>query len=97
MQSHTRTWESWERAASEAESPGWPLTGRILSGLAGAFLLFDAVGKLVKAAPVVEGSAKLGYAESTVVPIGVLLLVGVVLYAIPRTSVLGAIYLTARF
>ena len=29
-----------------------------------------------------------------VVPLGLLLLVGVVLYAIPRTSVLGAIYLT---
>jgi hypothetical protein len=43
---------------------------------------------------VVEGTVRLGYPESTVFPIGVLLLVGVVLYAIPRTSVLGAIYLT---
>ena len=70
-------------------------TGRILSGLAVAFLLFDAFGKLVKMAPVIEGTAKLGYPESAIVPIGVLLLVGVILYVIPRTSVLGAIYLAA--
>jgi hypothetical protein len=69
--------------------------GRILSGLAVAFLLFDASGKLLRVAPVVEGTAQLGYPESAIVPIGVLLLVGVVLYVIPRTSVLGAIYLAA--
>ncbi len=74
-------------------APVW--AGRVLSGLAIAFLLFDAVGKLLKVAPVVEGTVKLGYAENAVFPIGVLLLVGVVLYAIPRTSVLGAIYLAA--
>jgi len=69
--------------------------GRILSGIAVAFLFFDAVGKLMEVAPVMEGSVKLGYSESTVFPIGVLLLTGVVLHAIPRTAVLGAIYLTA--
>ena len=69
--------------------------GRVLSGIAVAFLLFDASGKLLRVAPVMEGSAALGYPASTVVPIGVLLLVGVVLYVIPRTSVLGAIYLAA--
>jgi hypothetical protein len=42
---------------------------------------------------VIEGTAQLGYPESAIVPIGVLLLIGVVLYLIPRTSVLGAIYL----
>ena len=69
--------------------------GRVLSGMAVAFLLFDATGKLSRVGPVIEGSAKLGYPESTIVPIGVLLLLGVVLYLIPRTSVLGAIYLAA--
>jgi hypothetical protein len=61
--------------------------------MAVAFLLFDAAGKLMRVAPVVEGTTKLGFAESAVVSIGVLLLAGVVLYVIPRTSVLGAIYL----
>lgn len=69
--------------------------GRILSGIAIAFLLFDAAGKLARVAPVVEGTTQLGYPASSVVPIGVLLLIGVVLYAIPQTSVLGAIYLAA--
>jgi len=69
--------------------------GRVLSGMAVAFLLFDATGKLSRVGPVIEGSAELGYPESTIVPIGVLLLLGVVLYLIPRTSVLGAIYLAA--
>lgn len=67
--------------------------GRALSGVAAAFLLFDAAGKLMRVAPVVEGTVQLGYPESAVLPIGVLLLLGVALYLIPRTSVLGAIYL----
>lgn len=74
---------------------GYLWAGRALSAIAVAFLLFDASGKLMRVAPVLEGSAKFGVPDSTVVPIGVLLLVGVVLYSIPRTSVLGAIYLAA--
>jgi hypothetical protein len=69
--------------------------GRILSGIAVAFLIFDAVGKLARVAPVLEGTVKMGYPEKAVVPIGVLLIVGVALYVIPKTSVLGAIYLAA--
>jgi len=69
-------------------------TGWALSGIAIAFLLFDASGKLMRLAPVIEGTVTLGYPETAVVPIGILLLIGVVLYAIPRTSLLGAIYLT---
>lgn len=69
--------------------------GRVLSGIAVAFLLFDAAGKLMRVAPVLEGTTKLGYPEGAVFPIGVMLLVGVALYAIPRTSLLGAIYLAA--
>lgn len=69
-------------------------TGRILSGLAALFLFADGLGKVLKAAPVVEGSGQLGYPESTVFPIGVLVLVGTALYVFRRTSVLGAIFLT---
>ncbi len=69
-------------------------TGRVLSGLAVAFLLFDAAGKLARQAMAVEGTAAMGFPESTVVPIGILLLIGVVLHVIPRTSLLGAVYLT---
>jgi hypothetical protein len=79
----------------ESISPARIWTGRILSGIVVAFLLLDALGKLSRLAPVVQGTLELGYAEAVVIPLGVLLLVGVVLYAIPRTSLLGAIYLTA--
>ena len=69
--------------------------GRTLSGIAIAFLLFDAFGKLIRVAPVLEGAVKLGYTESTVFPTGILLLVGVILYLIPQSSMVGAIYLAA--
>ena len=70
-------------------------SGRVLTGIAGAFLLVDALGKLLRIPAVVEGTVKLGYPEGVVLPIGVLLLIGVLLYLIPKTSLLGAIYLTA--
>src|SRR2546427_10113366 len=68
--------------------------GRILSALPTLFLLLDGVAKLVKPAPVVEGTVKLGYPETVIVPLGIVLLTCTVLYVIPRTSVLGAILLT---
>jgi hypothetical protein len=68
--------------------------GLTLSALATAFFLMDAIGKLLQVEPVIKGTLELGWPTSAVVPLGVLLLVGAVLYAIPRTAVLGAIYLT---
>ena len=70
-------------------------SGRVLSGLAVLFLFVDAIGKLLRVGPVVEGTVKLGYQENIVFALGVLLLTGVVLYVMPWTSVIGAIYLTA--
>ncbi len=69
-------------------------TGLALSGIAVLFLLFDSLGKLLKVAPVVEGTAQLGYPESAIVPIGIILLVCVATYAVPRTAILGAVLLT---
>jgi hypothetical protein len=69
-------------------------TGRILSGLPALFLLFDGALKLPKPKVVVDGTVHLGYAESVIVPLGIVLLVCTILYLIPRTAVLGAILLT---
>ena len=69
-------------------------TGRIMSALVVLFLLMDGVMKLVNPAPVVEGMTKLGYPLRLTSVIGIVLLVGVAVFAIPRTSVLGAILLT---
>ncbi len=68
--------------------------GRIMSGLPALFLLLDGVGKLIKPAPVVEGTLRLGYPESVIIPLGIVLLACTLVYVIPRTSVLGAILLT---
>lgn len=69
-------------------------TGRVLSGVASAFFLMDAGMKLAKPAPVVQATVQLGYPESTILGIGVVLLVCTVLYLIPRTALLGAALLT---
>ena len=86
--------------ASNSEAQSAPLskrrlwTGRIMSALPALFLLIDGVGKLVKPAPVVEGTLQLGYPESVILGLGIVLLACTVLYVIPRTAILGAILLT---
>jgi hypothetical protein len=70
-------------------------TGRVLTGLSGAFLIFDAGMKFFKPPIVVEATVRLGYPESTIIGIGVVLLACTLLYLIPRTSILGAVLLTA--
>lgn len=68
--------------------------GRIISGLLAAFLVADAVPKILRVSAVVKATGQAGYPESLVAPIGITLLICVVFYVIPRTSVLGAILLT---
>jgi hypothetical protein len=68
--------------------------GRIMSGLGVAFLLMDGVMKLFKPAVVRETFARLGYPESEIIGVGVLLLICTALYLIPRASILGALLLT---
>jgi DoxX-like family len=68
--------------------------GRILSGIPVLFLLMDGVGKLVAPPPVLEGTAQLGWPVGVLGTLGVLVLAGVLLYVVPRTSLLGAIWLT---
>lgn len=68
--------------------------GRIISGLVVLFLLVDAGMKLVPLDIVNATSRELGIPEHLARTLGVLTLVGTALYAWPRTSVLGAIFLT---
>jgi hypothetical protein len=77
-----------------AVSSGTFWGGIVMSALPALFLLFDGAMKLVKPDFVVDATVKLGYAESVIVPLGVVLLVCTVLYLIPPTAVLGAILLT---
>ena len=85
MQSATQT-------ASVSKKRLW--AGRIMSALAVLFLTFDGVTKVVKEVHVLAATAQLGFPESTIVGIGILLLGCTALYVIPRTSTIGAILLT---
>jgi hypothetical protein len=69
-------------------------TGRIVSWVIAALLLLDAVMKVLQVPQVMEGTVKVGYPAGTVRPIGIILLLCLICYVIPRTSVLGAILLT---
>jgi hypothetical protein len=69
-------------------------TGRALTGLSGAFFVFDGGMKLLKPPVVVQATVQMGYPESTIVGIGIVLLACTLLYLIPRTSILGAVLLT---
>ena len=70
------------------------MAGRILTVLAGLFLIVDGVSKLMMPAPVVDASTRLGFPLSLTPGVGFLLLVLTVVYLIPRTAVLGAVLLT---
>ena len=69
-------------------------SGRVMSGIAVLFLLFDSVGKLLQVQPVVDGTLQLGYPRDIVFTLGVILLTCLVAYVVPRTSVVGAVLLT---
>jgi hypothetical protein len=48
--------------------------GRVISALPALFLLMDSIMKFVKPAPVVEATVKLGYPETVILPLGIVLL-----------------------
>lgn len=80
------------RFAPGSRAATW--AGRSASYLALAFLLFDAMGKVLRIAPAIEGTSELGYSTEVLVPLGIVELVCAALYALPRTSVLGALLWT---
>ncbi len=69
-------------------------TGRVLSALGVAFMLFDGIIHILKISPVVDAFAKLGFPLGASVALGVVELICVALYLIPRTWVFGAVLLT---
>jgi len=79
-------------AASSANGTCW--IGRVLSSLPALFLVFDGVIKLLNIQPVVEASQLLGLPVDLAPGVGVLLLVCLAVYLLPRTTVLGTILLT---
>ena len=80
-------------AAAPSKATLW--TGRILMGICILFLLFDATTKIFPSQYVIDASAKVGWTVSTLRPLGIVLLLSTILYAIPRTTLFGAILVTA--
>jgi len=69
-------------------------TGRVLSGLALAFLAFDIVIKLSQSPEAVAGTTQLGWPADVIFPLGILQAVLLLLYAVPRTAAFGALLWT---
>ena len=72
-------------------------TGRIMSGLVIFFMIFDAIFKFFVTEEAVAGTTELGWSVHHLVPLGVIALIATILYAIPATTVMGAVLLTAYF
>ena len=69
---------------------GWGMSGLVI-----AFMLMDATMKLLALPVVLESGAPLGFAGVPMAHgLGTVLLICTILYALPRTAVLGAILLT---
>jgi len=85
-------------------TPGPPAVGKsrapfgwALSILTILFMAFDAAGKLALESHVIDATTKIGYPVATIRPIGVIALLCTILYAVPRTAVLGAVLLTGFY
>lgn len=84
--------ERTTRSASVSKMRVW--TGRVLAVWLVLFLAFDAGVKVLKWNVAVEGTTRLGYPEHLVVILGIVELVCLIAYVIPRTAIVGAILLT---
>jgi hypothetical protein len=69
-------------------------TGRIVSGLIVFLLLSGSIYGIINAAKLAPQSAKYGYPEGSMVKIQITCLICALIYAFPRTAILGAILLT---
>ena len=80
----------------QAQSKAMTIAGWVLSGLAIAFLLMDGGMKLVPLGVVTETMQQLGYPGTAELArtLGIVTIIGTLLYAWPLTALLGAILLT---
>lgn len=81
-------------AASERPGKRSIWAGRVLSGLAVAFLLFDASFKFMATPEAVAATTELGWPADVLPVLGVIELVCLALYLVPRTALVGAVLWT---
>jgi NADH:ubiquinone oxidoreductase subunit 6 (subunit J) len=80
--------------ASSGTSSKAVWVGRVLTGLAVLFLALDITMKFVQSPEAIKGTTELGWPVGVILPLGIVQLVCLILYVIPRTSFLGAILWT---
>lgn len=85
---------TYETKDSTLKSRARLWAGRTITGFVVLFLVFDGFIKVIKDPHVLSATAELGYPQSSIVPIGLLVLACTIIYVIPRTAILGAILLT---
>jgi len=68
--------------------------GRVVIGLVAAFLAFDAAVKVLMLSMAVEGTVRLGYPESMILPLGIIQIAALAAYLYPPTAVVGALVWT---
>ncbi|HEY6467580.1 MAG TPA: DoxX family protein [Candidatus Acidoferrales bacterium] len=83
-----------EQGSVSGVSKGRVWSGRILTALVVAFLVFDGVTKIMKEQHVMAAAVQLGFPGYTMPIIGCILLVCTLIYVIPRTAFLGSVLLT---
>jgi hypothetical protein len=86
-----------ELTGTASVSKGKLWAARIMGGLVIALMLLDSIFKLIPNDYVTAGTVVLGYQEHHIPVMGVLGFISILLFAIPRTQILGAILLTGYF
>ncbi|MDH3494533.1 MAG: DoxX family protein [Acidobacteriota bacterium] len=82
-------------SGNEPVSKGMLWAGRIISGAFALMLIFSATMKFIQPDGFSEGIKHLGWDDATMTYVGVVELLCVVLYLVPRTAILGAILVAA--
>ena len=78
--------------SSPSKAARW--SGYVLQGIATLFLVFDCAIKIFPSQEAIQGTGDLGFSTSALLPLGLIELVCLILYLVPRTSVLGALLWT---
>lgn len=80
--------------SSKTRTPKSVIAGRVLSAIAIVLMTMDASMKLFRVSEAVQGTVQLGFNANTLLPLGLIQMTCLVLYAIPRTAPIGALLFT---
>ena len=86
------TFQATLPATSPSKSKVW--TARTMSGLVILFMIVDSIFKFIVNEEVLKGTTDLGFQSHHLPIMGTLALIATILYAFPRTRIIGAVLLT---